>query len=232
MSTPSYPGPSDRPGDTGAQQVPPYPGPATPAPYPGPGTPPPYPGPAAAPPAYPGYPGYPGGYPANALPQQQRPKPPSTVTAAFGLYVLGAVLSVASMVMAVNSSVFDEIIRDAAGGAGVGGMSAASFISMTKTITIAVGVLFAALFLAFALVMYRGYNWARIVLTVLSALSVISAIGGVGGSSATYNGRSYQIEGAWMGWVTGICAAAGIVLMYLAASNRYFTAARIARKGR
>jgi hypothetical protein len=133
--------------------------------------------------------------------------------------VLAAAWAVLAVVLVMNSSVWQTAISDAQqSGEFVGDVDTA--ISLVKTTSIAVAVIFAGLFLFFAFKMRAGRNWARITLTVLAGLSVLQAFGLR--SRVTVNNRVYETQHVWQGLIGGALSLAAIVLMYLAVSNRYF----------
>ncbi|MTD14502.1 hypothetical protein GIS00_11145 [Nakamurella sp. YIM 132087] len=174
------------------------------------------------PPQYPSYSGgnYPGGN-YQGGPQGPGPKPsaPGTVTAAFALYVLAALVSLVGVFL-VFTDAGTRQIRDALRDTNTGNMSLDDLVRVTRTITVAVVVVFLALYLFFAFMMRAGRNWARIVLTVLSALSIASSFAG-----------SVAATRSWATWVTLVFSILAIVLMYLAQSNQYFADSKAYRKG-
>ena len=169
------------------------------------------------------YPGaYGGGYGGAEPPAPTRP---ATVTGAFICWVLTAVASIVSVVLVVNSPIWAQALDEAArqGSVSSSGVDPASLISAVKTVAVVVAVLFVALYLFFAFMMWGGRNWARIVLTVLAALTALSAFSSGVQSSVTINNRSYEANSTGTSWITVALAVIGLVLMYLPASNAYFT---------
>ncbi len=168
----------------------------------------------------PGYPqsGHPGGYPEQAT----KPKTPSTVTAAFAVYVLAAIMAAVGILLALNSDIWAQAVRDAGANAqDLNGVSVESVVNIAKGLVIGVGIVFVALYLLFAFKMRAGRNWARITLTVLSALSLLSTVNATG--SVTVANRTYTSSTSSVtGWIGVVLAVAAIVLMYLPASNEYF----------
>jgi hypothetical protein len=79
--------------------------------------------------------------------------------------------------------------------------------------------LLALAYIVFAVIAYRGRNWARIVVTVLTALfDVVLILGLVGGSSQTAGGL--LVAGGIV-----LASIIGVVLMYLPKSAAFFAAA-------
>ncbi|SDO76765.1 hypothetical protein SAMN04515671_1947 [Nakamurella panacisegetis] len=154
-----------------------------------------------------------------------RPAPPGTVTGAFAIYLLVALLAAVGIVLGLTSNVWDEAVAANAGNSGV---DAQALVNTAKTITVVVGAALLALYLLFAFKMRAGRNWARIVLTVLSALSILSAFSA--SASVTVNGHVYRSSSTQIsGWIGVALAVVAIVLMYMSASNAYFTASRASR---
>ena len=226
---PSYPGPAQPyPGQNPGQ--PQYPGQNPAGQYPGgqypagqyPGAQPPYSGgqyPAAG---YPGAPQYPGG-PVTLPPA---PAVPGSVTGAFAIFVISAIWAVVSVILVLNSSIWDEALA-AARESGAITTNADSVINVVKTTSIAFAVIFAALYVFFAFKMRAGRNWARITLTVLAALSLIQAFGYR--ANVTVNGRVYETSALWQGILAAALSLIAIILMYVKPSNEYFAAMK-ARK--
>ena len=109
------------------------------------------------------------------------------------------------------------------------GVSVATAVNIAKISTVVAGVIFLGLYLLFAFKMRAGRNWARVVLTVLSALSILSSFSA--SASVTVNGHIYKSSSTQISGVIGaILGVVAIVLMYLAASNAYFSASKAARQ--
>ena len=105
-----------------------------------------------------------------------------------------------------------------------------SLINTLKIFTVVIALVFVAVYLLFAFKMYAGRNWARIVLTVFGALTLLSAFTPTN-RSVTVGSEIYNIDtGAWAGWVTALLALVGIVLMFLAPSNKYFAESKAYRQ--
>lgn len=167
-------------------------------------------------------PPYPGNQPYGQMPGYQsqgsrlpRPAVPGTVTGAFALYVLAALVSVVSAILLTTESGREEVRRAVREAQASSGMNPADFdaaVSLAIGIGIGFVVLFIALYLFFAFMMRAGRNWARIVLTVLSGLSIA---GGLSGTAAA-GGMT------WANWVSLVFSVLAIVLMFLTPSNEYF----------
>ena len=184
-------------------------------------------------PSYPQDPNAQNPYPQGAYPGQGapavKPKPPGTVTGALIIYVLAAIAGVVGVFLAFNSDVWKQAIAQATADSS-SGVDATSLANTAKTVGIVVVVIFAALYLFFAFMMWGGRNWARIVLTVLSALSIASAFRT--STQVTVNGHVYGSSGTggltYVGLGLSILA---IILMYVGPSNAYFRASKAFRKG-
>ncbi len=185
-----------------------------------------YPGPQGgygAPGGYPGgaYPAPGGGY-GGALPPE--PVRPNTVTYAFYCWLATAVVSIIGLILTLTSPIWDLAVNAATrqNNVSLQGTSVQSLINTLKIFTVVIALIFVAVYLLFAFKMYAGRNWARIVLTVFGALTLLSAFTPTS-RSVTVGSEVYNINtGAWAGYVTALLALIGIVLMFLAPSNKYF----------
>lgn len=187
---------------------------------------------------YPEQPGQPGGYgmpnfpggPMGGYPAQLPPAParPGTVTLAFWLWILAAAISVVSVVLVFTSGVWDDAIAAAGIGDTINGVAASTVVNTAKTIFIVVGLVFLALYVFFAVKMYQGRNWSRIVLTVLAALTILSVFSA--SAQVTVNGAVYDVGSSTaLRWVQCAIAVIALILMYLTPSNAYFAAAKARR---
>lgn len=169
-----------------------------------------------------GYPqqAYPGGYPGEAqLPAAATA--PTTVTAAFFAYLATALLSLISIVVALNSDIWAQAIAEGTRSANTSDITAEQLVSITKGLIVGIGIVSLGVYLLFAFKMRAGRNWARITLTVFSAISLLSTVNST--SSVTIEGRVYSSSGSQLtGWIGALLALAAIVLMYMPASNVYF----------
>jgi len=156
-----------------------------------------------------------------------------TVKLAFYDWLLMTALSVVTLIVTLNSPIWDLAVQAGLRQANTQGgvaINASSLVTTTKITIVVVFGIFAALYLFFAFMMYGGRNWARIVLTVLGALTVLTAVTPTTGS-VTVNGTTYTATNYGINWISGILAVVAIVLMYLPQSNIYFKAAKAHRKG-
>jgi hypothetical protein len=154
--------------------------------------------------------------------------PPGSVNGAFFIYVLAALVSLVGIILTLTSSVWADAI--AANVTTTSGTNVHTLVNTVKITSAVFGVIFLALYLFFAFKMRAGRNWARIVLTVLSALSIISALTTTT-TAVTVNGHVYKSTSTqFVGWIGVVLAIVAIVLMFLPASNAYFTASKAARQ--
>jgi hypothetical protein len=220
---PAYP---QQPGYPGQPAYPQQPG------YPQPG----YPQPAYPQQPFPAYPGgaYPGGYPAGGYPGTAGPAPvpPTTVNAAFALWMLILVVTIVSGVLLFTGGYYDAI-QSEIDNSNLSGIESSLAVSAGKTVLVVGAVLGLAIslfvYLFFGLKMRAGRNWARIVVTVLGGLSVLS---GVAGNSLTTMAdvNVARPEGTViLGWLSVVLAAAAIIAMYVPASNTYFRESKLYR---
>ncbi len=185
-----------------------------------------YPGPQQ------GYGGYPGQYPGGVA-QGTPPVRPITVTAAFWCWIGTTVVSLISLIVTLNSSVWDQALQAGVRQSGDTTIDVQALVNGVRIFAIVVFLIFAAVYLLFAFKMHAGRNWARIVLTVFGALSLLSAITPTT-SSVTVNGETYSSMSSGASsivpWISALIAIAGIVLMYLPQSNEYFKQSKAFRQ--
>lgn len=217
MTTPSEPGSWSAPKDSSNPYAAAPGGSGYGAPGPGGG----YPGggyPGGAP-AYPGGPYGAGGPPAS------KPARPGVVTGSFLIWVLGAIVSVVTVVLLFNNADWDRVVTEAIrqNPNGLNGITPQQVVNTLRGVFIGVFVVFAVLYLFFAYMMWGGRNWARIVLTVLGALGVLGSLGSLNASNSfTFNGTTYTTTTTSYNWIGGVLTIVAIVLMYLPAANAYF----------
>lgn len=199
--------------------------PGTPAPggYPPAGPPPPgYP-----PPGYPpaGYPP-PGGYPAGGFPPAgpgPLPPPevvrPSTMNAAVLLMYVGAALSVLGGLLgfALQDEIREEIEKQDTGGVDVD-----TLVQFALVIGVIGALIGAALWILNAVFCGKGHNWSRVLGTVLFAISLLSSL------------YSLTQPTPALSRLTGVAsllvAVGAVVLLWMPASNRFFTESAAARQ--
>jgi len=179
------------------------------------------------PPSYPGAggAGY-GAYGGGALPPE--PVRPQTVTFAFWCWLATAVVSIIGLVLTLTSPIWDLAVQAGTRQQGVNlqGVSVEGVVTTAKIFVAVVALVFVGVYLLFAFKMNAGRNWARIVLTVFGALTLLSAFTPTS-RTVTVNSQVFNVDsGAWAGYVTAALAIAGIVLMFLAPSNKFFTEAK------
>jgi hypothetical protein len=181
---------------------------------------------------YPGGPQYPGAqfpgaqYPGGPATLPPAPAVPGSVNGAFAIFVISAIWAVVSVILVLNSSIWDQALAEARQ-SGVITSDVESAMGIVKTTAIAFAVIFALLYVFFAFKMRAGRNWARITLTVLAALSLIQAFGYR--ANVTVNGRIYETSALWQGVLAAALSLIAIILMYVKPSNEYFAAMK-ARK--
>jgi hypothetical protein len=209
---PGYPAPGGYPGQQG--------GPPASGGYPGQQG---YPGVQPYPAGPPGYQGY-GTYPGGGLPPE--PVRPNTVTYAFWCWLATTAVSLVGLILTLTSPIWDQAVAAGVQTSGGVTLDVQSLVTTVRIIAVVVFLIFAGVYLLFAFKMYAGRNWARIVLTVFGALSLLSALTPTT-SSVTVNGEVYSPTSSGLTsvlpWVSALLAVAGIVLMFLAASNKFFT---------
>jgi hypothetical protein len=161
------------------------------------------------------------GEPSRATATVHRIAVPGSVNAAFWLYVAGAVMGLASVV--VGAVVGIQRIRSGLlpsrvlpPGTDVSPTVINTALTVGVALGIAVGVLSVTAYLVFAFIMRRGANWARIVLTVLSAVALVSGLVGL---------LSLNV----LNLLVSVLVVIAAVLLYVPASNAYFAASTVGR---
>lgn len=145
------------------------------------------------------------------LPHEVPPARPATITAAMWIWILGAVLSVVVIPVLMFANVDHMIASET-------DRQAAELGVQVTAIMAGFGMLVAAApFIAFAIVLRNGHNWARITLTILGMLGVVSMI------AITLIGLQAPVwqAGVAMSIVVIGLTVAAVVLQFLPASNKY-----------
>jgi len=147
---------------------------------------------------------------------------PSSVTTAFWLYLAGAAMGLVSVVVGAVVGIQRIQSGEVAGVIPPGTDVSPSVINTALAVGVAlgitVGIVSVGAYVLFALLMRRGANWARIVLTVLSAVALVSGLVGLLALNV-------------LNLLVSVLVAIGAVLLFVPASNAYF-AARSARAQR
>nr|WP_217498946.1 hypothetical protein [Leifsonia sp. C5G2] len=150
-------------------------------------------------------------YPASSSPAPAASgpvTPPQQVNIAFWLYIVGAALSLISLIVSLVTigSLKDTLQRQlAAQGQQVSDTAVNGLVTVSVTIAIVFGILYIAAYVLFAVFMRRGANWARIVLLVVTVLSLFGILEGFGLGAARL--------------VVGVIAT---ILIFLKPANEYF----------
>lgn len=180
--------------------------------------------PPAAPPAPPA----PGAFPASAAPAAPvaaPSAPPSTVNNAFWLYIVAAVLSVVSGIIAAiavggsRAAIIDQLHNQnvTTNGLSVEQVADAA-IAFAVTWSIITLVFWTLVFVLFAVFMRRGAGWARIVLTILTVLSLLNILSVL----STFGVSALQT----------VAAVIALILMWLRPSSEYFAAVKASKAPR
>ena len=209
-----------------------YPG-GTPG-YPQPGYPQPgYAQPGYAQPGYaqPGYgmPAYPGG-PMGGYRPDPGPPParPGSGVGACWLWMAAAGASLSSVVLLFTSGTFNQALALAAGGTDSNGVSVQTLVSVAKTVAVVTMVILVGSVLFFVMQLLLASHWARVVLTVVAGLSIVGSFSER--AQVTVDGTVYSVGSSQtLRWVQAGLAVLALVLMYLPASNGYFTAMKARR---
>ncbi|MFD4672309.1 hypothetical protein ACFWNN_21455 [Lentzea sp. NPDC058450] len=150
------------------------------------------------------------------LPHEMAPPRPPTITAAMWIWIAAALLSVAVLpvMLLANADFFlssDTIVTEEDRQAGEIGVRAFAVISGFCMLVAA------APYVAFAIVLRNGHNWARVLLTVLAVLGLLAMISVL---FLSIGATVWMPSVAIAILVIGLTVAA-VVLQFLPASNRY-----------
>jgi hypothetical protein len=145
-------------------------------------------------------------------PPQRGPRP-STVENAVRLMLLTALLSLIGIIV-VFATKSDLRKRIEAQNPDADAQRLDSLLNTAIAIGLVIAIVILVLYVALAMQVRKGKNWARIVTWVFAALGVISALSSLA-STATPISRVLSV-------VQGLIDVAIIVLLAQGASNRYF----------
>lgn len=143
---------------------------------------------------------------------------PSTVTASFWLYVVGAILGIVGAIvlvailpsqLAAGQDRLNEALQGrSTNGVDVNGIASGALIG-GAVFSVVLTVVFSVLTLVVARMMRRGRNWARIVLAVIAGLQLFGVAGTYGAGAVHF-----------------LVMLAAAILSFLPASNAWFRAMR------
>ncbi|MDX8037521.1 hypothetical protein SK803_45620 [Lentzea sp. BCCO 10_0856] len=154
---------------------------------------------------------------APVLPQEMAPARPSTITTAMWIWIAAAVLSIALGPVLMLTNMDYLIAQDSAADTADGRRAAELGFQVTAVVAGFAMLVAAAPYIAFAVVLRNGHNWARILLTILGMIGLVVMV------ALTLVGLQAP---AWQAGVTisivvmGLTVAA-VVLQFLPASNKY-----------
>jgi hypothetical protein len=154
-------------------------------------------------------------YPSSASAGGPAVAPPQQVTIAFWLYIVGALLSLVSLIisLATIGSLKTTLQRQlATQGQQISDSTLNATIGVSITFAIIFGLLYIAAYVLFAFFMRRGANWARIVLLIVTVLSLFGILDGYGLGAARV--------------IVGVIAT---ILIFLKPANEYFRAVKAAK---
>lgn len=154
---------------------------------------------------------------APVLPQELAPARPATVTAAMWIWIAGAVLSIAVVPLLLLMNI-DFLLDQDSSIRTPEDRQAAEFGVRAVALVSGVAMLVAAApYVAFAIVLRNGHNWARILLTVLGVLGIISMTVTL---IIALGAQSWQAGVTICIVVIGLTVAA-VVLQFLPPSNKF-----------
>jgi hypothetical protein len=151
---------------------------------------------------------------------------PKAIDNAFQASLAGtAIASVATVItVLLDREWLDRLVRQVIEDTGQAGMEVADARTMVQ-VSLGLGiVLFAALFVLFALKMRAGRNWARLLLTAFAAVGTINFLSAVGSTGADLELMWSLAEVAF--------AVTAVIYMFRPESTAYFTEHRKRRLSR
>lgn len=148
------------------------------------------------------------------LPEEMAPSRPATITVATWVWIVGALLAIA-VIPALIIGNTDEIV---AGETTASDRDAAQLGARVMAVMSGFGMVVAAApYIAFAIVLRNGRNWARILLTILGGLGFLSMAAIL---LVALQAQTWQLGVVLSIAVMGLTVAA-VVLQFLPASNRF-----------
>ena len=163
------------------------------------------------------YGAYGGGQPA---PQATEPARPAAVDRGFWLLIASAVVSVIGAILSIVELGSDESRSELAQTSGLTSADVDTAITVGIVVALVIGVISVAVSVLFAVFARKGYNWARIVITVFAALSLFGLVG-ISGSAAGI-----------ITLVSILLPIAAVVLFFTAPASAYFNQMKQYRQSR
>jgi hypothetical protein len=150
----------------------------------------------------------------SGTPAATRPPVPNEVQISFWIWIAGAVLSILGALYSLTQrDQFAEALRNTPQASQLSPEEFDAAVSASLLFAVVLGVVFAGLYILFALQMRAGKNWARVVLTVLTALSLVSMLFGA----------------SLLGLFTALISVVAVVMLYMPNAKAYFDAVKRAR---
>jgi cytochrome c biogenesis protein CcdA len=140
---------------------------------------------------------------------------PKQVNIAFWLYLVGALLSLVSLVISVATTAAAKTTLQnqlSAQGQHLSDSTVNALVAFTVGVAVVFGVVFIVAYVLFALFMRRGANWARIILLILTVLSLFQILAGSGIGAGRF-----------------VVGAVATILIFLRPANEYFRAVKAAK---
>ncbi|WP_146362893.1 hypothetical protein [Arthrobacter yangruifuii] len=147
-----------------------------------------------------------GSAPVPAVPQR-----PAAVERGFWLLIASAIVSVIVLILSMVTLTSNEGRADLAAAGGLTGDDVDFAVTIGLVTVIVIGVISLAVNVLFAVFARMGHSWARIVMAVFAGLS-LTALFGVDGSVESI-----------LSLVSLLLLIAGVVLLFLAPANAYYS---------
>lgn len=149
-----------------------------------------------------------GGQPGQAPAAPQRP---AAVDRGFWLLIASAVLSVIGLIFTIMQMNSDDFRTDLqAQSPELSSSDLDMAISITVTVAVVIAVISVAVSILFAVLARKGYNWARIVITVFAVLSLFGLVG------------IDSSIGSILGVLSILLNIAAVVMFFTAPATAYF----------
>jgi cytochrome c biogenesis protein CcdA len=137
---------------------------------------------------------------------------PQQVNIAFWLYLVGALLSLVSLVIsAATAGATKTTLQNqlSAQGQHLSDSTLSALVAFSVGVAVVFGIVFIVAYVLFALFMRRGANWARILLLILTVLSLFQILSGSGIGAGRF-----------------AVGAVATILIFLRPANEYFRAVK------
>ena len=156
----------------------------------------------------------------ESAPAPKAPERPAAVERGFWMLIASAVISAISLILSVLALTSDEGRAELASTSGLSAADTDTAVTIAVVTAVVIGVISVAISVLFAVFARKGYNWARIVITVFAALSLTGLIG-IDGSVAGI-----------LSLISILLTIAAVVMFFTAPASAYFKESGAYRQAR